>query len=130
MSSLRRIAILEDDDAVRKALGRLLSVNKFNVKMYETAAQLFFGIQSSPPDCFILDYFMTGMNGVEVHQRLREQGVNAPTIIITAHSQTELQQQCSQYGISAILTKPLQGEILIDTINLAIKSAQSKLPSS
>lgn len=73
------------------------------------------------PDCFILDFLMTDMNGLEVHQRLRDQGINMPTIIITAHNEPELHEKCNRHGITAFLTKPLQGRILIETINLAMK---------
>lgn len=117
-----RVAILDDDPAVRRALNRLLSANQFDVQTYETALDLISHIESTLPDCLILDLFMGDMSGSEIHDHLRAKKIIVPTIIITAHAVADMHAKYDNPGISAFLGKPLQGATLIQAIHAAMNS--------
>jgi len=117
-----RVAILDDDPAVRRALERLLSANQFDVQTYETALDLIRNIESALPDCLILDLFMGDMSGSEIHDHLKTKKIFVPTIIITAHAVADMHTKCSNSGISAFLSKPLHGATLIQAIHAAMDS--------
>lgn len=116
-----RIAILDDDPTVRRALDRLLSANQFDVQAYESALELISGVESSRPDCLILDLFMGDMSGSEIHDHLRAKKIIIPTIIITAHAVAEMHEKYDDPGISTFLGKPLHGATLIQAIYAAMQ---------
>ena len=112
-----RIAVVDDDPAVLKALSRLLRSRSFRARTYGSAQEFLTSLQSDVPECLIVDLQMPDMNGVELQQHLVSNGMNIPTILITAHDDAVLH---SDDGFVARLRKPLQQEILFDAIDKAI----------
>jgi FixJ family two-component response regulator len=60
------------------------------------------------------------MTGLELQQYLRQAGKLVPTVVITAHDDPKLRQQCKAYGASDFLIKPLSNLVLIGAIRKAI----------
>jgi FixJ family two-component response regulator len=116
MISNARVAIVDDDASVRKALTRLLGILHFSVESYETAQEFVEALQCGVPDCLVLDLQMPEMNGFDLQQYLRRMGYRIPTIVITAHDQTGLREQCEAAGAAAYLLKPLGQDELIAAI--------------
>jgi FixJ family two-component response regulator len=69
------------------------------------------------PDCLIVDLHMPNMTGLELQRHLTHCGIRIPTIVITAHSETEARDQCESAGASAFLFKPLQDNLLLAAID-------------
>jgi CheY-like chemotaxis protein len=77
------------------------------------------------PHCVLLDLEMPGMDGLEVLQTMRstERLAQVPVIIVSAHSEEEIEDECLEAGATAVLSKPLRlsklrellGEILLLT---------------
>ena len=65
---------------------------------------------------------MPDLNGVELHQHLVSNGINIPTILITAHGDAVLHSD--DRGFVARLRKPLQQEVLFEAIDKAIGGSQ------
>ena len=53
-----RIAIVDDDASVRKALGRLLSASSFDIKSFGSAGDFLKSLKTSTPDCLVVDLHM------------------------------------------------------------------------
>jgi FixJ family two-component response regulator len=66
---------------------------------------------------------MPEMSGLELHQHLTREGIDIPTIIITAHDDSDVRQRCAAAGIAAYLLKPLQDTIFFAAIAKAIAGA-------
>jgi len=73
------------------------------------------------PDCVILDYQMPGLTGRDVQRQLTLAKMRLPIIVVTAHDQPALREQCLADGAVAYLSKPLQRERLVGLINDAIR---------
>jgi DNA-binding response OmpR family regulator len=110
------IAILDDDPSIRSALARLLKEKGMVVNPYATGGQLFEALALEQPDCLILDLQMPEMSGLDVLNRLRQQGFCIPTIILTAHEEAGSRETCLSAGAAEYLHKPLNADLLTQTI--------------
>jgi FixJ family two-component response regulator len=111
-----RIAIVEDDPAVRKALARLLSASSFEVMSYESARD-FVESDHAFPECLVLDVHMPDVGGLDLRQQLRRDGREVPTVFITALDAPGLRERCLSIGASAFLLKPLSRKGIVDAIH-------------
>jgi FixJ family two-component response regulator len=118
-----RIALIEDESSVRRALARVLSVAQFDVECYESAQDFLEKVAESRPDCVVLDIQMPGLTGRDVQRHLLEAQIHLPVIIVTAHDEPQTRAQCIAAGARAYLCKPLRSESLIDSINSALGRA-------
>jgi FixJ family two-component response regulator len=113
------IAIVDDDPSVLKALGRFLSTRSFNVSAYPSATQFLASLPQRLLECLILDLQMPDMTGLELLRSLNHRGIKIPTIIITAHDEPGMGEQCKAAGSIAYLLKPVQETSLFAAIDAA-----------
>jgi FixJ family two-component response regulator len=118
--SRSRIAVVDDDAAVRKALKRLLEISSYQVQTYETAAELIAAIPHAAPKCMIVDLQMPNMTALDLQHHLARSGINIPTIVMTAHDEAGSRERCIAAGAAAYLLKPLRKAALIAAIDTAI----------
>jgi len=66
---------------------------------------------------------MPEMSGLDLHQHLTNKGIAIPTIIITAHDDSDARRRCEAAGTAAYLLKPLEDIPFFAAINKARGSA-------
>ena len=115
------IAVVDDEESVRRALARMLSASQFETEAFASGAEFLDALRTRTPDCAILDYQMPGMNGRDVQRHLARAQIRMPIIVVTAHDQPALREQCLADGAVAYLAKPLQREQLVGLILDAIR---------
>src|SRR5262245_10814298 len=115
-----RIAVVDDDPSVRKALARLLSASAFDIETYGSAHDFLKSLKTGTPDCLVVDLHMPEVTGFDLQRRLVRAGINIPTIVMTAYNEPGLRERCKMAGAAAFLPKPLDQSTLISAINLAI----------
>ena len=116
------VAIIEDDDSARTALGRLLDAAGFEHALFENAEAFLASSRDRGWICLIVDVQLTGMSGVDLQWTLRSGGSDAPVIIITAKPTDTIRERAEQAGCAAFLTKPFHG----DTILALLESLASR----
>jgi FixJ family two-component response regulator len=114
------IAIIDDDAAVRDALQRLLRSHGFFTEIFASAEQFLSGTRSARASCVIADVRMPGMTGMALHDYLVSQGQLVPTILITARPTSSEQNRANANGVISYLAKPLDEQILLDTVREAL----------
>jgi FixJ family two-component response regulator len=72
--------------------------------------------------CVIADVQMPGMSGVELQARLRSQGSRVPFIFFTAYPDEKIRAQALAAGAICYLTKPFEGESLVQGLQAALKT--------
>ena len=112
-TSPARIAVVEDDEGVRRALARLLRATGYAVQTYGSAEEFLNTGRAAPVDCLVLDVYLGAMNGFELHAELVEAGCAPPTVFVTAHDEPVGDRIC--------LRKPFEDGTLLDTIAGLIK---------
>ena len=115
------LAVVDDEDSVRRALARMLSASQFEVDVFASGQEFLDSLRTRLPDCVILDYRMPGLTSRDVQRQLTLAKMRLPIIVVTAHDQPALREQCLADGAVAYLAKPLQRERLVGLINDAIR---------
>lgn len=126
-----RIAIVDDDEAIRESIQLLLFAAGLNGQLY-SSAQEFLQQQATEPDCLLLDIRMPGMDGLELFRNLRTAGVPYPIIFITGHGDIPLAVTAIKQGAFDFLTKPFREGELLQKIQTALEhysSCRSELQS-
>jgi FixJ family two-component response regulator len=115
-----RVAIVDDEPAVRTALARLLEASSFETKTYGSAREFIDCMGRDTPQCLVVDVHMPDFTGLELQRYLNRINKKIPTIVITAFDDVATRERSSASGASAFLTKPLDGMALIQAINEAM----------
>jgi FixJ family two-component response regulator len=123
MSARHRIAIVDDDHSVRKALCRLLRSLDIHAEIYGSGREFLDAVRCALPDCLVLDLRMPDMNGLELQQHLTDRGIRLPTVIVTGHDEPGMKSRCIAAGASTYLRKPLDEKSLLQAIEDAIAAA-------
>ena len=72
-------------------------------------------------DCFVIDYKMPDMNGIDLVSRLRNRDITAPIILITGYPDENISARAAAAGIRHVVQKPLLEESLVSRIRGAIQ---------
>jgi FixJ family two-component response regulator len=115
------IAVVDDEESVRRALARMLGASQFDVDVFASGQEFLDSLRARLPDCLILDYQMPGLTGRDVQRQLTNAQNQVPIIVVTAHDLPALREQCLADGAVAYLAKPLQRERLVGLIHDAIR---------
>jgi two-component system, LuxR family, response regulator FixJ len=110
------ISIVDDDQAVRDALKRMLQAHGFATAVFASAEQFLDRAQARSAACLILDVRMPGMTGLALHDYLISTGCRVPTILITACPTSSERRRAIASGAASYLAKPLGEQVLLDTI--------------
>jgi FixJ family two-component response regulator len=122
-----RISVVDDDESVRKALGRLLRAERMDARTFASGQEFLCSLESVRPDCVILDVHMPGINGLDVQRRLAEGGLQLPVVVITGYDEPLTRARCMSAGAAAYLRKPLEAKGLLSAIYRAVDLQHSRV---
>jgi FixJ family two-component response regulator len=110
-SGRRRIAVVEDDESVRRALRRVLETMNLVPEVYASSEEFLDHGEPGEFDCILIDYELGGMNGIELSERLDAAGHDLPRILLTARADAMGAQRHRLRG-GRLLAKPVDPEVL------------------
>lgn len=120
MSNSATVFIIDDDPAVRDAVGLLLRASGLQVETFASAADFLNANAVRRPGCIVLDVRMPGMSGLDLQKQLRAQGCCLPIIFMTGHGDVPMAIRAMKAGAFDFIEKPFQGEILRQRIEEAL----------
>ena len=106
VASLPTIFVVDDDPAVSRALNSVGQLLDLPVKSFSSADQFLADVSASQPGCLILDIRMPGMTGLELQQKLKDDGVPLPIIMISGHADVQIAVEAMRRGAITVLEKP------------------------
>ncbi|MDN5004223.1 response regulator [Bradyrhizobium sp. GCM10027634] len=115
------VYVVDDDDAVLGSLRFLLETDGFAVRTFRSATALLNATSSSRADCYVIDYKMPGINGIDLAGRLRQFDADTPVILITGYPDGNISARAAAAGIKEVILKPLLDENLLKRIRSAIQ---------
>lgn len=108
-----RILLVEDEKYIAEAVAQVLGKNHYSVDLaYDGEYGLDCGL-SDIYDIIILDIMLPKMNGIDVLRALRENGIEAPVILLTAKGETEDKVRGLDSGADDYLAKPFHTDELL-----------------
>jgi DNA-binding NtrC family response regulator len=105
-----RVLIVDDDPASRRLLEVRLRPLECDVATAGNGEQALMAIRKEVPDLVLLDLQMPKMGGIEVLRALREDKINVPVIVITAHGSIETAVEAIKEGAYDFITKPVDAK--------------------
>jgi FixJ family two-component response regulator len=116
------IAIVDDDEDVRKAVHAVLKSAGLLPQTFASAEEFLGSGQQGEVACLIADIHMPGMNGLDLQARLAEDGCRIPIIFITAYGDTRTRMRAMQAGALDFLEKPFDDNVLLERIRTALET--------
>ena len=110
------VHIVDDDEAVRKALSRLMRSAGIENRAYDSPEDFLAQVQNTDHDCVVLDITMPRMTGLELLRRLNARSIRLPIIAVSARDDDDTRQLARNLGVSLFLRKPVDDEALLDAI--------------
>ena len=118
----KTVAIVDDDDEVRVALGGLLKSAGLTARAFESAEEFINSGQQRQAACLIADIRMPGMSGLELQAKLNADGCRIPIVFITAHGDAKMRIQALRAGAVEFMAKPFDDEALLESVRAALES--------
>ena len=120
------IAVVDDDECVRESLAGLAESVGYDAALFASAEEFLQSVRRRDSlACLILDVRLPGMSGVDLHTQLPLSLRSIPTIFITAHAVPEMNGWATKPGVSAVLCKPFQPEVLLQAVRKAILQSRA-----
>ena len=129
-SSKPTVYVVDDDADVLGSLRFLLETDGFNVRTFRSGAALLNAVRSTGVDCFVLDYKMPDMNGLDLAGRLRNREIAAPVILITGYPDEHMMARAVAAGARGVLIKPhLEDRLVADVRSAVLERRNSGAPA-
>ena len=119
------ISIVDDDQAVRQSIGRLMRSLGFTAETFNSAAAFLNSSRLDQTACLITDINMPEMTGVELYERLTDAGRAIPTILITAYPDETVRERALNDGVVCYLPKPFDEADLLLCVREALERGGS-----
>ena len=114
------VFVVDDDEGSRNSVKALVQSMGVRAETFASAEMFLESLDPARPGCLITDVRMLGLSGIELQEKLVEEGITLPVIIITAHAETPLTVRAVKKGAVTVLEKPCRDYELYDAIRDAL----------
>jgi len=115
------IYIVDDNAAVRDAVSWLVQEVGLSALPLDSVQSFLDNFQPERPGCLVLDVRMPGMSGLALQDKLVQEDMMVPVIIITGHGDVPMAVRAMKMGAFEFLQKPFNDQELLDSILKAIE---------
>lgn len=115
------VAVVDDDDAARISLVRLLEVSGYATRAYDSGSALLESADTGVVSCVVTDLAMPGVSGLELQKALRARGVVVPMVFVTGFGTVSTSVQAMRDGAVDFLEKPADPGALLDAVERAVE---------
>ena len=120
MNDVPVIAIVDDDESVRRSLVRVVRAAGYVAEDFASGRSFLEWLPQNRAACLLLDLQMNEMSGFDVQAR-----VAVPIIFITAHDDARTQKRIAKSGAVAHLRKPCDQQTVLDAIHRAVQVSEN-----
>ncbi|RKE39466.1 LuxR family two component transcriptional regulator [Paraburkholderia sp. BL23I1N1] len=116
-----RVFVVDDDDSVRRAMGRLIRSAGYEVDLFGSASEFLDNASlAACPACLVLDVQLPDLSGLELQRKLN---ARLPIIFITGHGDIEMTVGAMKAGATDFFPKPVNGADLLRAVAQALDGA-------
>ena len=110
------VYVIDDDESVRKAIGRLLRSVDLDVETFSSAEEFLRNPRQGRNACLVIDIRMPGLTGFDLQQRLLSEEIQIPVIVISASDDVQIREHARELGAQVFFRKPVDDQALLDAI--------------
>ena len=121
MTQTPTVFIVDDDAEVRDAIKLLMDSVGLDAEVFESAQDYLDKFVPERPGCLVLDIRMKGMSGLDLQDRLTEEPLHPPIIIITGNGDVPMAVRAVKSGAVDFIEKPFNDQLLLDAVHRAIE---------
>lgn len=121
-----RVFVVDDDEAVRDSLALLIHSVGLSVTTFSSATEFVEAYDPSVRACLILDVRLPGMSGLELQQKLSDDGADLPIVFITGHGDVPMAVRAMRRGAVDFLQKPFSDQDLLDRVQQALADQSAR----
>ena len=125
MSERTTVAIIDDEESIRKSLVRMLQAKGLQVLAFASAQEFLDSPQSRIVSCVVSDLRMPGLDGLGFQQMLRTKLPHLSMVFITGHGDIPASVTAMKAGAVDFLEKPVKGAALLDAICRATERSRN-----
>jgi two-component system, LuxR family, response regulator FixJ len=126
-ASAPSLFLIDDQEAVRAALGEMLRVLGYRVETYASADAFLEAFSGPRPGCIVADVRMPGMDGIELVRELSRRGIALPVVLISGHGDVRMAVAAIKAGAEDFIEKPVDDAHLLAAINRCLGRVLDKL---
>lgn len=115
------VFVVEDDDAYRRTLCRIMEGNNLPVRAFATGEAFLEQKGDYGPGCLLLDVNLPGINGLELQRGLQGRASELPIIFLTGHGDIPMTVDAMRSGAVDFLAKPVSIDKLLATVRRAFE---------
>lgn len=121
-----RILVVEDNKVAREVVQHILKRRPFEVEFAESGEQAIEAVSKQSYDLILMDLQMPGLDGFQTTERIRrhKNGRQVPVVALTANDSGEHRALCRQCGMQGFLSKPVQAEEMLRTLDALLMPAE------
>jgi FixJ family two-component response regulator len=116
-----RVFIVDDAREVRTALSRVLTVEGYQVRSFESAERFLGEQDTEAPGCLLLDICMPGLSGIELQHSLAGSSYTRPIVFLTGMGDIQMSVHAMKGGAVDFLTKPIDNLRLFAAVEQALR---------
>jgi FixJ family two-component response regulator len=114
------VAVVEDDEAVRISLMRLLAVAGYDARGFDSGMAFLDAPEASAAWCVVTDLQLPGVSGLELQKALSARGLMVPMVFVTAFGTVPVSVEAMRGGAVDFLEKPADPASLLDAVERAV----------
>lgn len=114
-----KVLLVDDEREFVQSLSERLNLRDVGSTVVFDGESALNMLQDDEPEVMILDQKMPGIDGIEVLRRVKESNPAIEVIILTGHGSEEDRDTCMKLGAFAYLHKPVEFNVLSDTLKAA-----------
>ncbi len=114
------VFVVDDDDAVRRAMCMLFRSDGLRTADYAMPDDFLAAVRPAMTGCIVLDIRMPGMDGLDLQQRLQERDITMPVIFLTGHADVPKAVRAMKQGAVDFIEKPFDDEHLLNRVQYAL----------
>lgn len=119
------VFVVDDEEAVRRSLARLLRSAGFAVESFASAREFLCQDAYNGVGCIVLDVRMPELDGMGLQARLADKGVDLPVLFLTGHGDIPMSVRAMKKGAFDFLTKPVDEDVLLSVVRQALLHHQA-----
>ncbi len=120
------VFIVDDDLQVREFLRATVESAQLAVESFDTAEDFINSLDASRPGCVMVDVKLSGMNGLELQERLKERSINLPVIMMSGYGDIRMAVRAMKKGAISFIEKPVSAETVLDSVREAIAKDEKR----